>query len=145
MIMNMIIYKKVRKKETKEYIVVYIAYIYAKNRILRRIFMEKDEKIKKKTAEERANDHEADNLLNYIIGSTFARHSKLSEEEFLKEIGFENSGKTEDEAIRIAIFNVLVATTNELLKAKNSIKMAHSLMKTCLIDEKIVEEENKGE
>ena len=108
-------------------------------------FMEKDEKIKKKTAEERANDHEADNLLNYIIGSTFARHSKLSEEEFLKEIGFENSGKTEDEAIRIAIFNVLVATTNELLKAKNSIKMAHSLMKTCLIDEKIVEEENKGE
>lgn len=107
--------------------------------------MENKEEIKKKTAEERANDHEADNLLNYIIGSTFARHSKLSEEEFLKEIGFENSGKTEDEAIRIAMFNVLVATTNELLKAKNSIKMAHSLMKTCLIDEKIVEEENKGE
>ena len=107
--------------------------------------MENKEEIKKKTAEERANDHEADNLLNYIIGSTFARHSKLSEEEFLKEIGFENSGKTEDEAIRIAMFNVLVATTNELLKAKNSIKMAHSLMKTCLIDEKIVEEEKKGE
>lgn len=107
--------------------------------------MENKEEIKKKTAEERANDHEADNLLNYIIGSTFARHSKLSEEEFLKEIGFENSGKTEDEAIRIAMFNVLVATTNELLKAKNSIKMAHSLMKTCLVDEKIVEEEKKGE
>ena len=30
MIMNMIIYKKVRKKEKKEYIVVYIACIYAK-------------------------------------------------------------------------------------------------------------------
>lgn len=100
---------------------------------------------KKKTSEEMANEHTADNLLNYIIGSTFARHSNLSEEEFLKEIGFENSGKTEDEAIRIAMFNVLVATTNELLKAKNSIKMAHSLMKTCLIDEKIVEEEKKGE
>ena len=56
-----------------------------------------------------------------------------------------NSGKTEDEAIRIAIFNVLVATTNELLKAKNSIKMAHSLMKTCLIDEKITEDGVKGE
>lgn len=107
--------------------------------------MEKDEKIKKKTAEERANDHEANNLLNYIIGSTFARHSKLTEEEFLKEIGFENSGKTEDEAIRIGIFNVLVATTSELIKAKQSIKMAHSLMKTCLIDEKIVEDEKKGE
>ena len=107
--------------------------------------MENKEEIKKKTAEERAKDHEADNLLNYIIGATFARHSKMSEEEFLKDIGFENSGKTEDEAIRISIFNVLVATTNELLKAKNSIKMAHSLLKTCLIDEKIVKEENKGE
>ena len=108
-------------------------------------FMEKNEKIKKKTAEERAENHEADNLLNYIIGSTFSRHSKLSEEEFLKEIGFENSGKTEEEAIRISIFNVLVATTNELIKAKQSIKTASSLIKTCLIDEKIVEDENKGE
>jgi hypothetical protein len=106
--------------------------------------MENEEK-KKKTAEERAENHEADNLVNYIIGSTFSRHSNLSEEEFLKEIGFENSGKTEDEAIRIAVFNVLVATTNELLKAKQSIKMAHSLMKTCLIDEKITEDEKKGE
>jgi hypothetical protein len=106
--------------------------------------MENEEK-KTKTAEERAENHEADNLVNYIIGSTFSRHSNLSEEEFLKEIGFENSGKTEDEAIRIAVFNVLVATTNELLKAKQSIKMAHSLMKTCLIDEKIVEDEKKGE
>lgn len=98
-----------------------------------------------KTAEERANDHEADNLVNYIVSTTFARHSKLSEKEFLKEIGFEETGKNEQEAVRIAIFNVLTATTNELLKAKNSIKMAHSLMRTCLIDEKIIEEEKKGE
>ena len=107
--------------------------------------MEEIKEKTKKTAEDRANDHEADNLLNYIIGSTFARHSQMSEEEFLKEIGFEDSGKTEDEAIRIDMFNMLVATTNELLKAKNSIKMAHSLMKTCLIDEKITEDEKKGE
>lgn len=99
----------------------------------------------KKTAEERANDHEADNLVNYIIATTFARHSKLTEEEFLKEIGFEETGKTEDEAVRIAMFNVLTATTNELLKAKNTIKMAHALMKTCLIDEKIVIDDKKGE
>lgn len=107
--------------------------------------MEEKEEIKKKTAEERANDHEADNLVNYIIASTFARHSKLSEEEFLKEIGFEETGKNEDEAVRVAMFNVLTALTNELLKARQSIKMAHSLMKTCLIDQKIVKEEEKGE
>ena len=87
----------------------------------------------------------ATELLNSMVDLTLTRHCKTQEEEFLKEIGFENSGKTEDEAIRIAMFNVLVATTNELIKAKQSIKMAHSLMKTCLIDEKIVEEEKKGE
>lgn len=106
--------------------------------------MEKEE-IKKKTAEQRAEDREADNLLNYIIASTFARHSKMNEEEFLKDIGFEGSGKTEDEAIRISIFNVLVETTKQLLMAKNSLKMASSLIKTCLIDEKITENEGKGE
>lgn len=107
--------------------------------------MEEKEEIKKKTADERAKDQEANNLMNFIIAKTFSRHSKMSEEEFLKDIGFENSGKTEDEAIRIAKFNVIVETMNQLLKAKQSIKMAHSLMKTCLIDEKIVEEEKKGE
>lgn len=107
--------------------------------------MEKEEKVKQKTAEDRANDHEADNLVNYIIASTFARHSKLSEEEFLKEIGFEETGKNEDEAVRVAMFNVLTALTNELLKARQSIKMAHSLMETCLIDKKIIKEEKKGE
>lgn len=110
-----------------------------------RIRREKMAKKAKKTAEERAENHEAENLMNYIIASTYARHSKLSEKEFLKDIGFEETGKTEDEAIRIAIFNVLTQTMNELLKAKNSIKMAHELMKTCLVDEKIVEEEKKGE
>lgn len=105
--------------------------------------MEEKEEKKKKTAEERAKDHEASNLVNYIIASTFARHSNLTEEEFLKEIGFENSGKNEEEAIRVAIFNVLVETTGELLKAKQSIKMAHGLLKTCLVEKSIVEE--KGE
>lgn len=107
--------------------------------------MENQEEKTEKTAEDRAKAHEADNLVNYIIAATFARHSKLTEQEFLKEIGFEKTGKTEAEAVRIAIFNVLTATTNELLQAKQSIKMAHALMKTCLIDGKITENEKKGE
>ena len=106
--------------------------------------MEKEEK-KQKTAEERAENHDANAIMNMIIGKTFARHSKLSEEEFLKEIGFEDSGKSEDEAIRIAVFNLLVATTNELLRAKESIKMTNALMKLYLNDEGIVEEDKKGE
>ena len=103
------------------------------------------EEKKKKTAEERANNHEAENLLKYIISTTFGRHSQLSEEEYLKEIGFEETGKNESEAVRFAIFNVLTELTSEVLKTRNSLKMAHSLIKTCLIDEKIVKEEKKGE
>ena len=98
------------------------------------------EEKKKKTAEEHAADRDANNLMNFIIAKTFSRHTGLSEEEFLKEIGFEGSGKTEDEAIRIAIFNVLVEATNQFLAAKNSLKSTHALMRTYLIDEKIDEE-----
>ena len=107
--------------------------------------MKEEKEIKKKTAEQRAKDHEADNLLSYIIASTFARHAKMSEEEFLKDIGFEDSGKTEDEAIRISIFNVLVEATKELLMSKQSFKTTSELIKLCLNDEEIVENEVKGE
>ena len=79
----------------------------------------------KKTSEERFLDKEADNLVKYIIAATFARHSKMSEEDYLKDIGFADSGKTEAEAIRISIFNVLTETTAELLKAKQTIKSTH--------------------
>lgn len=106
-----------------------------------------EEEVKKtKTAEERANDHEAKNLMNMIIAKTFARHTELTEEEYLKEIGFDGSGKTEDEAIRIATFNLLVETTNELLSARQSINQTIALMKLCLMDEGIEEKgENKDE
>ena len=98
---------------------------------------------KKKTSEEHARDHDADNLLSFIIAKTYARHSEMSEEEFLKDIGFADSGKTEDEAIRIGIFNVLVETTKQLFEAKNSLQIAHGLLKTYLIDEKITKDEEK--
>lgn len=100
---------------------------------------------KKKTAEERAMAHEGQAIMDMIIGKTFARHSNLTEEEFLKEIGFDESGKTEEEAVRIAILNLLVATTGELLRAKDAFKMASSLMKLYLNEESIEKEEKKGE
>lgn len=100
----------------------------------------KNEELEKAKARQSHNK----NLLNLIIAETFARHSKLNEEEFLKAIGFENSGKTEDEAIRIAMFNVLTEATNLFIKAKGIFNTASGLLRTYLLDEKI-EEENKGE
>ena len=94
---------------------------------------------KKKSAEEMAQDGTASNLLNYIIAKTFARHNKMTEEEFLKDIGFENSGKTEEEAIRIAKFNLIVEIMNQLIQAKESVKLTTGLLKTILIDEDIRE------
>lgn len=99
------------------------------------------EEIKKKTTEERVAEQQANNLMNFIIAKTFSRHSKMTEEEFLKDIGFDGSGKTEDEAVRIATFNVVTETMNQLLRAKQSLKMATSLMKLYLNDESIVKEE----
>lgn len=87
---------------------------------------------------------QANKLLNMIVAKTYARHAKLTEEEFLKEIGFEGSGKTENEAIRIAIFNLLVETTKELFKAKEAFTYASAILSLYLKDGKIVEEK-KGE
>lgn len=94
------------------------------------------EEEKKKTIEERVEEKQFNNLLTFIVGKTFARHAKMGEEEYLKEIGFEGSGKSEDEAVRIGIYNVLVASMTELIKAKKSFKNANELLKIYLTDKK---------
>lgn len=99
----------------------------------------------KKSAEQMAQEKTGDNLMNFIIAKTFSRHSKMSEEDFLKDIGFDGSGKTEDEAVRIAFLNVLVETTKQLIQAKQSFKSASALMKLYLNGENIAEEGKKGE
>lgn len=82
-----------------------------------------------KTAEQYAAEKTGDNLMNVIIAKTFARHAEMSESEYLKEIGFENSGKTEDEAVRIAFLNVLGAATKEFIQAKQSLTCATAVLK----------------
>lgn len=88
-----------------------------------------------KRAQQLAEERTADNLMNFIIAKTFSRHAKMTEEEFLKDIGFEGSGKTEDEAVRIAFLNVLTETTKQLIQAKQSFKNASALMKLYLTDD----------
>ena len=90
-----------------------------------------------KRAQQLAEQRTADNLMNFIIAKTFSRHAKMTEEEFLKDIGFEGSGKTEDEAVRIAFLNVLTETTKQLIQAKQSFRNASALMKLYLTDDTI--------
>lgn len=88
-----------------------------------------------KRAQQLAEERTADNLMNFIIAKTFSRHAKMTEEEFLKDIGFEGSEKTEDEAVRIAFLNVLTETTKQLIQAKQSFRNASALMKLYLTDD----------
>lgn len=107
--------------------------------------MEEKEKLEKKekTAEEKYKERQANNLLNFIIGTTYVRHAKMTEEEFLKDIGFENANKTEDEAIRISKMNLMIEMTNQFIKATNTIKQINELMKIYLGDNQSIVE--KGE
>lgn len=73
-----------------------------------------------------------DDLMNMIIAKTFSRHAGMTEEEYLQEIGFAGSGKTEDEAVRIAFMNVLVKATKELLAAKQAFITTKETIKMCL-------------
>jgi hypothetical protein len=80
------------------------------------------------------------NLMNVIIAETFVRHAELSEEDFKAEIGFKDSDKSEEEAVSIAMFNVMVEATKVFLEAEGKLNMMTGLLKACLEDEKIDEE-----
>jgi hypothetical protein len=91
-----------------------------------------DEKKKEKKVEQMAQKQTASNLVKYIIAETFARHSKLSEEEFLKEIGFDGKGVNEDKAIRIGCFNIMISMMNYMLEIENKFNTAIATMKLCM-------------
>ena len=97
----------------------------------------------KKTAQQLAEEHTAQNLLDFIFAKTYARHATLSEQDFLKEIGFDGAGKTEDEAVRIARFNAIIAITEQVFALKQSVRMAKGIIETYVKDENIIEKENK--
>ena len=96
-----------------------------------------DEKKKEKKIEKMAEKQTASNLVKYIIAETFARHSKMSEEEFLKEIGFDGKGIDEDRAVRIGCFNIMISMMNYMLEIENKLATTVATMKLCM--------EEKGE
>ena len=105
---------------------------------------EKEKDIQKtKTVEEKVMERQANNLLNFIIAKTYARQANMTEKEFLKSIGFEGSGKTEDEAFRIALMNVLIALSNKIIDTRQKIQDITQCFKMMLVDEEENKKENK--
>lgn len=94
-----------------------------------------------KSAEQKAEEHTADKLLEMIIGKTYAENSSLTEEEYLKTLGFDEGIETD--CNRIATFNVLVAMTKEIIATRQKVQLITGLLQALLVDESIVE--NKGE
>ena len=89
---------------------------------------------KKSKAEEMFENKQASKLMNYMILKTYSRHAKLTEEEFLKEIGFEGSGRSEDEAINVAMANVLLEITKKIFEIKDGIRFADAMLKSKMIE-----------
>ena len=92
------------------------------------------EETTQKTVEQKAMERTANTLLNFIIAKTYARHANLTEEEYLKEIGFEGSGKTENEAFRVALMNLLIETSNKIIDTRKKIQNITECFKMNLID-----------
>ena len=92
------------------------------------------EETTQKTVEQKAMERAANTLLNFIIAKTYARHANLTEEEYLKEIGFEGSGKTENEAFRVALMNLLIETSNKIIDTRKKIQNITECFKMNLID-----------
>lgn len=105
--------------------------------------MEKEEKKKTKTVEEKVAERQANNLLNFIIAKTYARQAEMSENEFLESIGFAETGKSENEAFRIALMNILIAISNKVIDSRQKIKNITECFKLMLVDNK--ENEKDGE
>lgn len=92
------------------------------------------EETTQKPVEQKAMERTANTLLNFIIAKTYARHANLTEEEYLKEIGFEGSGKTENEAFRVALMNLLIETSNKIIDTRKKIQNITECFKMNLID-----------
>lgn len=86
-------------------------------------------------AEEMLEKKHASKLMEFMFAKTYARHALLSDEEFLKAIGFAGTGKTEEEAIRISKINLMVDLTKRIFALKESVKYMEALLKSKLINE----------
>lgn len=86
-----------------------------------------EEKPQVKSAEQRVEESTFQHLLTFMSGKTFSRHAKLSEKEFLKEIGFDPETTTEDDAVRLSIANLLNAISVKALQMQDALKMMRNI------------------
>lgn len=99
---------------------------------------DKEKKQFEKKLNKMFEDQTFSNLMRYLIAETFARHSELSEEEFLKELGFDPK-VGEDKAVRIALYNIIIEIMKLKFKNQEIIKTMQAVLTLAL------NEKEKGE
>ena len=72
------------------------------------------------------------NILNAIISTTFTRHNDLTEKEFLERLKAENSGLNEKQLVRVAMFNMFVEFTKEILRLQQKTNLMAQTMEVVL-------------
>lgn len=72
------------------------------------------------------------NILNAIISTTFTRHNDLTEKEFLERLKAENSGLNEEQLVRVAMFNMFVEFTKEILRLQQKTNLMAQTMEVVL-------------
>lgn len=70
-------------------------------------------------------------LMEKIVGETYARHAGMSDEEYVKMLGFDCD---EEKAVNTAIFNTMVELTKQFLIAKDGFLRAKETLKLVLGD-----------
>lgn len=86
-----------------------------------------EEKPNVKSAEQRVEEATFQHLLVFMSGKTFARHALMSEEDFLKEIGFDPKEIKEEDAVRLSIANLINGISSKALQIKNALKTTRQI------------------
>lgn len=83
-------------------------------------------------------------IMNTIITQTFTRHAGLPEKTYLKRLGFKNVKISEERAVRIAKFNVILELTKTLLDCVGKANMITNFYRTYLQENDFVEKETEN-
>ena len=96
-----------------------------------------------KILEKRNREHTS--ILNEIIAETMMRDLGLSEKEYLKKIGFDKTNKSEIEAHRISMYNIVLDMQKVILSIERQIEMINGTLEAFMLEKGMGERETKEE
>lgn len=94
-----------------------------------------------KIIEKRNREHNS--VLNEIIAETMMRDLGLDEKEYLKKIGFDKTDKSEIEAHRISMYNIVLDMQKVILSIERQMDMINDTLEVFMLEKGMAERETK--